>query len=506
MNITMGHMNNTYILNPDYIVKNDINRAIIFSKKNVENKGARGWLSYLHPTQAMIFSFFTERRTLVENIQKISSFIQKDFDTTKELILPFIENKEALKTNWEGQNIYIPDNLLIDINRISSPKDIRPITIESLRCKLPIDINTKRVNSMPLIYTFMLTNKCVTKCKYCYADTDTKIETQMSTERILELIHQSYDMNIQNINLIGGEIFLHKDWDIILEELIKYNYEPDLISTKYPLTQNMINRLEEINFKNPIQISLDANDKNILCDSLEVRENYLEKIKESITLLDKSNLKYQISSVLTQYNGNNEAMRELFIFVNTLDRVQDWSLRPAMNSLYKKDFIKIKLHREQIVKLFEFLEEEIIPQSKVKINLDKSLIKKEYYVADKGSKSFKGAKCSALNNHMFVLPDGKVTICEQLYWKPQFIIGNLSDQDIPEVWNSSRVNELINFDKNNVRKESKCSTCQIFESCYNKDKNRCWADIIKAYGDENWDFPDPRCKKAPVMTSNIGFQ
>jgi radical SAM protein with 4Fe4S-binding SPASM domain len=499
-------MNNAYILNPDYILKNDINRVILFSKKKIENKGTLGWLSYIHPVQAMIFSFFTERRTLTENIQRISSFIQKDFDITKEMILPFIENKEALKANWEGQKIYIPANFLVNINTVSNTKELRPITVKSMKCKSPIDISTKRVNSMPLIYTFMLTNKCVTKCKYCYADTDTKIETQLSTERILELIRQSYDIGIQNINLIGGEIFLHKDWDVILVELIKYGYEPDIISTKYPLTKDMINRLEEINFKNPIQVSLDANDKQILCDSLEVRENYLEKIKESIILLDKSNLKYQISSVLTQYNGTNETMRELFTFINTLDRVLDWSLRPAMNSLYKKKFVKIKLHREQIVRLFDFVEKEIVPSSRVKIILDKSLLKKEYYVADKGSKSFKGAKCSALNSHMFVLPDGKVTICEQLYWKPQFIIGNLSNQNISEVWNSYRVNQLINFDKNSIRKESKCSTCQIFESCYNKDKNRCWVDIIKAYGDENWDFPDPRCKKAPVMTSNIGFQ
>lgn len=498
-------MNNTYILNPDYILKNDINRVIVFSKKKIENKATFGWLSYLHPMQAMIFSFFTEKRTLKENIEKISNFIQKDFDTTKKIILPFIENKEVLKASWEGQQIFIPANFLININTLSGTKGLKAVSLESLVCKQPIDVATKRVNSMPLIYTFMLTNKCVTKCKYCYADTETKIEAQMSTERILELIRQSFDIGIQNINLIGGEIFLHKDWDVILAELIQCGYEPDIISTKYPITKEMISRLEDINFKNPIQISLDANNKQTLCDSLEVRVNYLEKIKESIILLDKSNLKYQISSVLTQYNGTNEAMEELFFFINTLDRVLDWTLRPAMNSLYKKDFVKIKLQREQIVRLFDFVEKEIISQSKVKIILDKSLLEKEYYVADNGGKSFKGAKCSALNSHMFVLPDGKVTICEQLYWKPQFIIGNLSDQSITEVWNSPRVDQLINFDKNSIRKESKCSSCQIFESCYNKDKNRCWADIIKAYGDENWDFPDPRCNKAPVMTANIGF-
>lgn len=36
--------------------------------------------------------------------------------------------------------------------------------------------------------------------------------------------------------------------------------------------------------------------------------------------------------------------------------------------------------------------------------------------------------------------------------------------------------------------------------------NRCWAEILKAYGDENWDYPDPRCIKAPKMKNNLKFE
>ena len=36
--------------------------------------------------------------------------------------------------------------------------------------------------------------------------------------------------------------------------------------------------------------------------------------------------------------------------------------------------------------------------------------------------------------------------------------------------------------------------------------NRCWAEVIKAYGDEHWDYPDPRCKLAPKMKTNLIYQ
>ena len=36
--------------------------------------------------------------------------------------------------------------------------------------------------------------------------------------------------------------------------------------------------------------------------------------------------------------------------------------------------------------------------------------------------------------------------------------------------------------------------------------NRCWAEVVKAYGDEHWDYPDPRCKLAPEMKTNLIYQ
>jgi len=27
--------------------------------------------------------------------------------------------------------------------------------------------------------------------------------------------------------------------------------------------------------------------------------------------------------------------------------------------------------------------------------------------------------------------------------------------------------------------------------------NSCYTNIIKVYGEEHWDYPDPRCAKAP---------
>lgn len=105
------------------------------------------------------------------------------------------------------------------------------------------------------------------------------------------------------------------------------------------------------------------------------------------------------------------------------------------------------------------------------------------------------SRCSANFYAFIVLPDGKVTICEELYWHPQFIIGDLSKQSIMEVWNSERAVELYKITKEKVRDESACKSCDQFEPCHIY-KGVCWKDVLYAYGEENWDYPDPKCHKA----------
>jgi len=85
---------------------------------------------------------------------------------------------------------------------------------------------------------------------------------------------------------------------------------------------------------------------------------------------------------------------------------------------------------------------------------------------------------------------------------PRFITGDLTTQSIEEVWNSPRALELAFPKKENFRDASFCKKCSIFADCY-QYHNKCYVDVIKGYGDENWDFPDPRCKFAPEFIYNL---
>lgn len=175
------------------------------------------------------------------------------------------------------------------------------------------------------------------------------------------------------------------------------------------------------------------------------------------------------------------------------------------HSIYKEYnvFSHLKPTKAQITKVFNQIRP-LLTQVSFPVILGKEVTDKNYQDTWGGSRCFKGSECSALTTHMFILPDGKVTVCEQLYWHPQFIIGNVTTQSLKEVWHSPQALHLCSLSRQDINKESPCRECRLFEDCFSY-QNRCWSDIIKAYGKDCWDFPDPRCCFAPAMKNKLSY-
>lgn len=497
--------NKVYVLNSCYHLRNDIHRIALFSKIGVRGNTSGDWNVFIHPLQAAMLSFFTYNRRLDNNLRLLSNFFNRDMAYMRKMIDSYINNDVPVYTTWKGQNIFFPKNVLVELGSIEHEYHFRHLSSDSFVCR-NLDLTSRRFYSGPLILTLMLNNKCVTHCIYCYADTKTSLKQPLSTSRILELIHEASKLQVQQVNLIGGEIFLHPDWDIILKELVERDIAPEYISTKIPFTNDLLKRLKDTGYNNLIQVSLDACDDNVLQEMLGVKNAYCGKVLRGLQALDQSGLRYQVSSVFTAHNSDRQLWNDLFCFLSTLEHLENWRIVPVNMSINidYQDFVSLKPAKATIEAVFDYIEESIFPLANFPILLGREILENKFYTDDGGSAHFRGAACSALNTHMFVLPDGKVTICEQLYWNPRFIIGDVSYQSLIEVWNSPRSLFLSNLKQENIQQKSYCKTCSIFEQCYNSH-NRCWSNIIKAYGDVNWDYPDPRCCFAPEVKNSIEY-
>ena len=494
-----------YVLNPGYQLRNDVHRVALFSKGMLDHSGSKDWISFIHPIQAVMLSFFTYHRTLEENIQLLADYFHRDEAYMEKMVSSYITNPTPIYTQWKDQKINFPKNVLIDLDEVNHPYLYQELSSDLFICE-KLDLTSRRFYSGPLLLTFMLTNKCLTRCRYCYADTSTVVQQMLPTSRILQLIQEAARLQVQQVNLMGGEIFLHNDWDVILSELVKYNIAPEYISTKIPLTNELLVKLRNTGYRNLVQISLDALDEDVLYNMLNAPRNYVADILKGIQLLDQSGISFQVSSVLTRYNCDHRMFTDLFRFLSTLENLRNWRIVPVNNSLHAKhkNASDLKPDKADVGSLFEYMEEFILPHAHFPILLGKESINKKFYIDKGGSAQFSGATCSALNTHMFILPDGQVTICEQLYWNPRFIIGSVNNKSLTEVWGSPQALYLSELSQKDIQEKSKCKQCSLFEQCF-RSKNRCWSDIVKAYGDQCWDFPDPRCYFASEMKTNLGY-
>ncbi len=491
------NLNKIYSLNSDYKLKHDKHRCFISSGGNNKNEGSEEWNSIIHPEQAKIFSFFTHGLSLRESIENLSKYIEASFDETLDIIKPYIYNQEEFHTSFDDNKFNIPRNLIIQ-----DPTTYKKLDVGNFEYEI-LDFYTERMYTSPRMITLMISNKCVTDCIYCYADTKHQPQSTLDFVIIAEIIKDAYDNDIDDIGLIGGEVFNHPNWKEILKEMRKYNFQPDIISTKKPLKEQDIKFLLDIGIQR-IQLSLDSFNENILAGLLSTNISYKNKIIESLELFHKHDFDIQIAITLTKYNSDIKDLINLLDFLKNYNSIESVDIGPAFYSLYKDiNFSSWGISKKKFQEISDFClkQKDYYPFT---INLDDSYTERGFYSCTEGSKHFPGAKCSANQSHMFILPDGKVTICEQLYWNKKFIVGDITKNSISEIWNSPESLYFQKLSLDDFSENSACKSCDIFDDCH-KNVNKCWADIIKAYGVENWDYPDPRCAFAPEMHNNLSF-
>ncbi len=342
----------------------------------------------------------------------------------------------------------------------------------------------------------IINTKCYTDCAYCYADKEHKYET-LPTKRIIEIIKEAKSIGINSFDLSGGEVLLHKDYDLIISELLKQGYKP-FISTKVPIESEKIDKLWEIGLRQ-IQISLESLNPFIQKNNLKVKEDYVPKIIKTIQKLDEKGFEIIIKSTCTKETCTKENIEKLIEFINSLHHIVKYTFTPLGYSHYKSLdwYNENKPNISMINGIYE-----VIKQNKRKgYELEWDVDSIHYYEEYRNKESFDSRSiCTGNLSGFVILPDGKVTICEELYWNKNFIIGDLSKQSILEVWNSPNAKNLWKLQQDNFPEDSACKYCDEFEHC-RYIRGVCWKEVIAFYGNKNWLYPDPRCPKAPELNS-----
>ncbi len=469
-------------LSPKVKLRPDGGRAILFSVNSIDNDDNDELFRFLYPQQAIILSLFDGTNS-VRDIRKTVSYLFNldDEDAAKQietlLSLPVSKDKnvESLLQETTGVN----EHLIRTYDPAAFVVPADKIDMNDVRCRRP-----NKVLVLPTMH-------CSTGCIYCYADTEGMNGRKPFGQDLFQrLLKEVKECAIETVEFSGGDFFCRPDAFALLEATFEEGLYP-VIPTKTPLTLEQTQSLAEMGLKT-IQISIDARTPDLI-DKLMQRNGYGEKILDTIDYLGEAGIRVRTNTVLTPLNIHD--VPALMTFLAERPFVFKSNITCYARSLYRHDdafFVRDDALGDFELKLNAI--NSAFPDKQITFGGPNS----DYYAdtEEDKSKTYKErAFCTANRRGPVVLPDGQVTVCEELYFHPDFIIGDLHKNTLMEIWNSSRALELARPSQESVPNGA-CKNCPDYRECHDY-LGRCYREALKAYGYDKQHWPDPRCPRAP---------
>lgn len=208
------------------------------------------------------------------------------------------------------------------------------------------------LKKIPQIYNlaFFISHKCNLRCSYCFEDHN-RIE-EMSRDmikKVYKFFKTCDKLKKSRLEIFGGEPTLNQE--LFLYALEEYYRDPDITNRLFSMTNGTCFNREFVEKISKI-ISLNQNAQkdfvfHISIDDIDRGEKNLEKIKDSLILLSKHNIRYTIQLVISKKNYSRlyDIVKNIIPFISTslnLRRLCDTSEWTSDEiSVIKKECFKI---------------------------------------------------------------------------------------------------------------------------------------------------------------------
>jgi pyrroloquinoline quinone biosynthesis protein E len=323
--------------------------------------------------------------------------------------------------------------------------------------------------SFPLDAVYLeLTKNCNFRCVHCYAKSPYSLvdTNKIKFDRYIHLIDKLDKMGTTSLCFTGGEPFLSKYLTEILSYVDSKNMEVGFLTNGSLIDNEKIEFLKKINPKF-VAVSFDSHKKEIF-EKIRGKNNYT-KVLRNIERLLSTGINTHINCII--FNGLNDSVEHISEFLSFFNEL----------GIYDKSVTFDEFIPEG---RGEILDNYRIDEKKVAKNIRgvfKGSMSHEPKILGESS-SYANSICGLGTQICCIKSNGDVALCPVLY-SPQHTAGNILKNNINEIWEKSPVFEY--FRGENVKKDSKCSKCDVLDQCV----GGCKAKAFKFYGDFSKEDP-----------------
>lgn len=301
-----------------------------------------------------------------------------------------------------------------------------------------------------------ITLACCFSCRYCGSSGGKARRNELTTKECLSVAEQLFEAGCRRVSLIGGEVFMRKDWPVIVQALTSRNVRVSIITNGFMFTKEILREITTSRVES-VAVSIDGPER--VHDKYRQTGSYKRAVS-AIRALDEAGIPISVISTL---NAENVDCLEEFYSTMVHWPIKAWQLQACspMGNAAKRG-IEYRFDPYVVMNFVARHLEEAPFLLGIADNIG-------YYNEDEGrlrgnkSGRAKFAGCSAGLTTIGIDSVGNVRGCESMY-DDCFIEGNLREKSLIEIWQSPSA-----FKYNRKFKKDwltgQCADCQYGEYC-----------------------------------------
>ncbi len=332
--------------------------------------------------------------------------------------------------------------------------------------------------SYPLHVQWIATFKCAHNCAYCGVKKKSpkKSELRIPFEKIKYRLEEAVEEGTRLFSIHGGDsLFEYGDEIYILIKELIANKCDVIMSTKSFFSEEKAKMLQKTGLKY-IQLSIDTTDSNVE-KSIYGHSGYYSNFLLSVERLAIVGIKVSVNVVITKLNRNNiiELIKKLSKLENVYSIILSWYEKTVNN------ISDLELNTEE--------KEELIGELDVVCKSDDLKGKVTYGLVPVEISIYEKPVCANGRYKFMIFPDGSCGVCDFID-DARFKSGNVCQQSIKAIWNSSKYQDLVYIRNNDT--DNRCKSCKYYLECIKR--GRCFNKmLIKNNGKYGSDFVCKEC-------------
>lgn len=303
-----------------------------------------------------------------------------------------------------------------------------------------------------------ITHKCNAKCIHCISGAGDTRSQELTTEEALYVCDQLAECS-NAIHLLGGEVFLRPDWKKIIERIHYNGTYYSIVTNGIALNREKIKYLKDTGIKN-IGISIDAGTADIN-DHIRGVPGLYNKVFELMDILAEEDMKF---TVISTFNRLNIHQADIMLGNMINSPVKVWQTQGAIAHGRMAKDMALNEFEFYILGLFLSIAKKKIPENILYIAAGHdqghfSKVIPQYTV----QKVWEG--CHAGKYTFGICSNGDIQGCLCMMSAEQFVLGNVKEKTIKEIYNSEDFCCWNHRDEKYKTLKGFCKDCEYAYQC-----------------------------------------